>query len=297
MDKTIIFKPNQLLLDIEREVELLKDGYTIFPFLNTETVEKLTNYYTTFQNEEPSHFYSSTHSINTDFRKQVNEFIKSIISPFVSIYFDNYRLLGGAFVVKPANGKGLLPPHQDWNLVDETKARSYNIWIPLTDVTFDNGAVCVLKGSHLSLPTYRGPGIPSVFKNIEPLVWENLEVLPMKSGQALLYDHALLHASPVNKTDKIRLGIVCGIIKKDSEMQLYFNKENCIEAYQIDEIFFMDKNPQNGPEGLIFKKTLPQSTPISSDVFTRQYLNKKNSGLKAYLGAFERFIKNSFKVN
>lgn len=291
MDKDLIFKAEHILVDMEKDRQLTVDGYTIFPFLDTNAVDKLVGYYNSFQNEDPAHFYSSTHSPNKEFRKKTNEFIKAIISPLLDEYFKSYRLLGGAFVVKPANGKGLLPPHQDWNLVDETIARSYNIWIPLTDVNFENGAVCVLPGSHRKMATYRGPGIPSVFKNIEPLVWKNLQVLSMKAGEALCYDHALLHASPVNTTAKIRLGIVCGIIAATSEMQLYFDGADSVEAYKIDECFFMEEDPTKGPEGLVSIKKLLKQKPLDAEEFSKKYLNtnKKTFWLKRLFSSIREY--------
>lgn len=275
MDQSMTFISNPIMVDNSKELQLSESGYTIFSFLGDEDIKKLIDYYEAFQKGEPSHFYSSSHSSDIDFRKKTSNFIKETILPLLSLYLKNYRLLGGAFVIKPANGKGLLPPHQDWNLVDETKARSYNIWIPLTDVTFENGAVCVLPSSHRKIFTQRGPGIPSLFKEIEPLIWKRLKVLPMKAGEALLYDHALLHASPINTTAKIRLGIVCGIISKESKMQLYFDQLNSIGAYQIDENFFMEKDPLKGAEGLSFIKSLPKQEPVSIEKFNECFLNTK----------------------
>jgi len=285
MDESVVIKASQLLKDKIAAVNLAEKGYSVFPFLEGTDIETLTRYYFEVQKEQPDHFYSSTHSNDFVFRKKTNDFIKEIILKAMPVHFKNYRLLGGAFVVKPAHGKGILQPHQDWNIVDETITRSYNLWIPLTDVNVENGAVFVLPGSHAKLPTYRGPGISSLFKSIEQHVWKTLTPLPMKAGDALFYDHALLHGSPVNTTDKIRLGIVCGVIAKDAEMQLCFPKNNQVEIYKADEHFFMEKDPMAGPADLTFIKFAePGYTILSKEQFDHFYLVKKRSLLKRIFG-------------
>lgn len=268
MDQVITSTAKNMLHNTALAEQLAVAGYTTFPFLSSNEIEKLIHYYETFQKEEPGHFYSSSHAKDFDFRKRTSGFIKEIIGPLMPSVFKNYRLLGGAFVVKPANGKGILQPHQDWNIVDEALTRSFNVWIPLTDVTIENGAVFVLPGSHAKTGTYRGPGIPSLFKNIETQVWQNLQPLPMQAGEALFYDHALLHGSPVNTTNKARLGIVCGVIPAGAGMQLCFAKDNSISIYKADEHFFMEKDPAQGPGDLKFvKEVKPVYTTLNLETY------------------------------
>lgn len=243
MDQSIAFHFPSILKDEAHNRALAENGYAVFPFLKPEAVEQLASYYLEFQKEEPSHFYSSTHSADMNFRRTTSDFIRAVLSPLVAEVLVDYKLLGGAYVVKPAHGKGILQPHQDWNLVDEGKSRSYNLWIPLVDVDVNNGAVFVLSGSHSKLKTYRGPGIPSAFKDVEQHIWQKLEPLAMKAGEALFYDHALLHGSPANTSDRVRIGIVCGVILKDSAMQIHALENGKIETFQCDESFFLEKDP------------------------------------------------------
>jgi hypothetical protein len=288
MDEKVAAAVKGLMHDPMLGEQLAVSGYVTFPFLGAGDVEKLTQYYSDFQKEEPAHFYSSTHSKDTVFRKTTSDHIKSVLGPLMPSAFKNYRLLGGAFVVKPPHGKGILQPHQDWNIVDEDNTRSFNLWIPLTDVSIENGAVFVLPGSHSKIKTYRGPGIASLFKNIEPAAWQSLHPLPMKAGEALFYDHALLHGSPVNKTNVARLGVVCGVITDKADMQLCFSKDGRIDVYKADEHFFMEKDPNNGPDGLQFIKSItPVHTALSEEDYNTVFLGKSTAPkhwLKRFLG-------------
>lgn len=272
----------------DRSKELLDKGYVIFPLLQIEDVEKIADYYYQFQKEEPQHFYSSSHSPNFEFRKKSSDFIRQIVEPAIASYLTDYKLLGGAFVVKPANGKGILQAHQDWNLVDETQHRSYNIWIPLVDVNEKNGAIYVLEGSHNKMQTFRGPNIPSVFKNIEQELWPYLKILPMKAGEALFYDHALLHGSQPNFTEKVRLGIVVGVIASNAKMQLYGMLQNNLEVFHTDENFFLQKNPMTDYTTLERIPSERNTNPVLSlSDFKSIYIQ----GSKAKKGWFNRLFK------
>jgi hypothetical protein len=275
MDEKVIAVVKSMMQDPILGEQLATTGYTNFPFLGTGEIEKLVQYYSDFQKEDPTHFYSSTHSKDTNFRKATSDHIKNIVGPLMSLSFKNYRLLGGAFVVKPPHGKGILQPHQDWNMVDEDSMRSFNLWVPLTDVNIENGAVFVLPGSHAKIKTYRGPGIDSLFKNIEPVAWKSLQPLPMKAGEALFYDHALLHGSPANTTSVARLGIVCGVVPDTANMQLCFQKEGRIDVYKADEFFFMEKDPNDGPAGLQFiRSVIPEHATLNQEDYNTLFLVK-----------------------
>lgn len=290
MDQSIVFHYPSILKDEVHNTALAEKGYAIFPFLKPDAIEQLASYYLEFQKEEPAHFYSSTHSADMAFRKKTSNFIHTVLSPLVSDVLRDYKLLGGAYVVKPAHGKGILQPHQDWNLVDERNSRSYNLWIPLVDVDVKNGAVFVLAGSHARLNTYRGPGIPSAFKEVEQHIWQKLEPLPMKAGEALFYDHALLHGSPANTSDKVRIGIVCGVIPKDAAMQLHALQDGNIETFQCNESFFLERDPMKDVHQL--RKLNSSSSnvqPLSMEEFNRLFFPEpvKHSLFQKLLNLFK----------
>jgi hypothetical protein len=73
----------------------------------------------------------------------------------------------------------------------------------------------------------------------------------MKAGEALIYDHRLIHASGENKTDEIRLAAVFGIIPEDANMFYYHKKdETSVEVYESNKEFFLYENIFEGPKKL-----------------------------------------------
>jgi len=144
-----------------------------------------------------------------------------------------------------------LNPHQDWNIVDENKFRSFNVWVPLVNLTDENGVICVMPGSHTWRKTYRSANTAFAFQDRESEFWNTMQRLYMTAGGALVYDHRLIHASGVNTTDEIRLACVYGIIPKGAEMFYYHQKdEQTIEVFKSNPDFFLYGNIFEGPKGL-----------------------------------------------
>jgi hypothetical protein len=194
----------------------------------------------------------------------MNDEIKASFSRSIKDYFHECTPLGGSFVVKSNAQKERLHPHQDWNIVDENTYRSFNIWVPLVDLTSDNGVIRVTPKSHKWQKNFRGPNIPDGFQNYHEHIWQNMKPLFMKAGEALIYDHRLFHASDPNKTDTLRVASVFGIVPKEAQMYYYFGNENKIDVYESSADFFMKENIQDGPKILKAVGKVENPKPITS---------------------------------
>ena len=230
--------------------KLRQDGYVIVDFLDNEEVTNLRHAFQVLHPSEQSGFYASSHVEDRNFRRQVNDSITAVFQRPMMQNLINVEGLGGAFISKAPGKKGILPLHQDWNIVDETKWRSYNIWVPLVDVSEHNGAVMVLKGSHSKKHVFRGPNIPPILPGDAETVLEHMELLPMRKGQALIYDHALWHASPINQSDDPRLVAVYGMAPKSAPIKFYHMAEDMIYEYNASADFYLYENPGKGPSNL-----------------------------------------------
>ena len=86
----------------------------------------------------------------------------------------------------------------------------------------------------------------------------------LKAGEALVYDHRLLHASKENNSSADRLVIVLGIIPQKAEMRYYYQVDNKIMEYACSPSFFMNENPGLGPTGLKAIRTIDYEFPLVS---------------------------------
>jgi hypothetical protein len=240
-----------ILRDPLLEKELSEKGFVVVPFLNENEVDALTAFYYGRHDRALDGMYATAHTPDISLRMAMNDFIKEQFKRPIAEFFCNANALGGSFIAKGKGERGTLHPHQDWNIVDESQFRSFNIWVPLVDLHEHNGAIQIIPGSHLWDLTFRSGNIPFAYQDQIDKINTQLQPLYMKKGEALIYDHRLIHASGTNETDEIRLAAVFGIIPDEAEMRYYHQKDReTIEVYESNKEFFLYGNIFEGPKGL-----------------------------------------------
>jgi hypothetical protein len=250
----------QILNNKQLDLILSDEGYVVVPFLEMENVKTLIDFFYENHLTEIPGFYATAHSSDIQFRNKMNNKIKDVFANSINQFFNNCSALGGSYVVKSKLQEERLHPHQDWSIVDETKFRSFNIWVPLVDLNENNGSIRVIPRSHLWVDNYRGPNISDYFSKSNDKIWEHMQTLNMKAGEALIYDHRLFHASFPNKTDQLRVATVFGMIPNEAQMFYYFGDKEAVDVYESSVEFFMEGNIQKGPE--VLKKVKRISEPL-----------------------------------
>jgi hypothetical protein len=240
----------RILYEDMLNTQLWENGYVVVPFLNHDELKNLLNIFNQIPRELVQGFYATAHSPDLDFRRRMSDAVKNAMQRSVGEHMVNCKVLGGSFIAKAPGTSDVLPPHQDWNIVDEEKFRSYNIWIPLVDLHEHNGVIMVMPGSHRWIKTYRHSSIPCAFQQVHSIILENMKPLYLKAGEALIYDHALLHASQPNRSNELRIACACGVIPEEAEMLFYWNHNGVIEVYESSPDFFLQENIFSGPHGL-----------------------------------------------
>jgi hypothetical protein len=286
----------QILNNKQLDIMLSDEGYIVVPFLEVDDVKTLIDFFYDHHLAEIPGFYATAHSSDIQFRNKMNNKIKDVFENSIGHFFNNCSALGGSYVVKSKLQQERLHPHQDWSIVDESKYRSFNIWVPLVDLNEHNGSIRVIPGSHLWVDNYRGPNISDYFSEYNDKIWEHMQTLNMKAGEALIYDHRLFHASFPNKTDQLRVATVFGIIPNEAQMFYYFGDGNEVDVYESSVEFFMEGNIQKGPE--ILKKAKRITAPLviikKLPVFIEKLsVNKKENQTKNF--AFMSWAKKIFK--
>lgn len=240
----------QYLKDSQLDKQLAEEGFVVIPFLSGDEVESLKKVFEDAHPEQVQPFYASGHHHDPDFRKEMSSAISEVFQPHFEEVFNQCNLLGASFISKSKDDASKLQPHQDWNIVDETEFRSFNLWVPLVDLSEENGAIEVLPKSHEWIRGYRHSSIDCAYRKVHELVWENMKPLYMKSGEALIYDHSLLHASKANKTDEKRTACASGVMPKEAQIYFYWNNNGTVEQYESNVEFFMTQNIFEGPNEL-----------------------------------------------
>ena len=145
-----------------------------------------------------------------------------------------------------------MPMHQDWSFVDEQRAASVGLWIPLTDVDLSTGCLQVVPGSHAFPHAPRAACTPFAYPQlVAQLKSECLETVPMKAGQAMLFDNRLFHCSPANIGSAQRIAATAVIVPAGCTMRYYHlvdrDRPNDVEVFEVPDDFFLYHTPGTRP--------------------------------------------------
>jgi ectoine hydroxylase-related dioxygenase (phytanoyl-CoA dioxygenase family) len=225
-----------------------KNGYLLLPALEEEDVNALKNLYATLgiKDEKGYGFHVGMDNKDKSIVAQMSEVIANIALPRIEQELEDVQLFTSSFVVKEPHPQGVVPPHQDWSFVEnEDDYCSVTCWIPLQDVTMDNGCMGLLKGSNHFFNNHRpspSPQVGTPLKKHMFTIFPFLDLLEMKAGDALFFNNKTIHASPPNITDQTRLAIGLGFAQKEAQLRHYYLKPGTTDTllkYTITPDFFL----------------------------------------------------------
>jgi len=222
-----------------------KQGFLVTQFIDEREVKQLNDLFDELHPDLPAGagFVSGSYSPDYAYKRKASDAIIEILDKHYRRLFTDYQPFGAAFLFKMPSKNSELGAHQDWTIVDEKKFVALNCWIPLTDVTENNGALHVIPGSHYpAFNTLRAPTIPFFFSGSEDAVVP--EVIPMrvKAGEAVILNQSVIHYSSPNKSDKIRKAITAGVKSKGAPMRFHYKApeaENKVEVFDMPEDFLI----------------------------------------------------------
>ena len=220
-----------------------KDGFVVVPFYNEAEIKELTELYYRMHPQDEKGFFPSTFSKDKNYRAVADTEIRRVCARAMEQYLQDIKVICGSFIVKSPGPESAMCVHQDMTLVDESKYTGMNIWVPLTDLTPQNGALQILMGSHRLFPTYRGSTIPGIYEEVSEEIKTYLETLYLKAGEAVFFDQSIIHYSAANLSDKVRIVTNTFFTNKDANFNIgYWRKDfgSKIELFEEDDNFMTD---------------------------------------------------------
>lgn len=242
-----------LFANEEHQAFFEKNGYLKINVLEQSDIEELKTFLFSsgIKKETDYGFYVGMDHENKSLVAQMMKKIEDVAMKKVTPFLANYQLITASYVIKDPNKRGVVPPHQDWTFVeDETRHCSVSCWIPLVDVNMENGCMGVINGSHKFFTNVRpspSPQVPSPLAQHMFSMFPYFQLLPMKAGEALIFDNRTFHSSPPNITDAPRLAVGLSFTQKNAELRHYFLKpgtKDTLLKYKVDQDFF--KKYDNG---------------------------------------------------
>jgi hypothetical protein len=246
MTKNIVQPPYQkwqpvaplVLKDRSLQEAVHKKGFAIRNLLSEQQISNLRNIYSkyhSFKTERGGMFYS-LYSSDIKYRLAVHNEIQEVLQPTLDKHLQHYKVVINSFVVKASGPKSEFYLHQDTTALDEERYTSISWWIPLQDISAENGALCVVEKTHWFFSRFRGASFPFAFHKIKDTIRSYLKPLRMKRGEVLIFDPRIVHNSLPNLSGKDRIVIVCGIFPENAEFITCWkdsnNHDSHIEFYK-----------------------------------------------------------------
>lgn len=235
-----IFKDDAMQARFDRE------GFLVVPFIDADEVAYLNEVFDRLHPDLPQDggFVSGSYSQDKAYKQQASAEVVKVFSKHYERLFVDYQPFGAAFLFKMPNQHSELAIHQDWTIVDEETSVALNCWVPLTDITPENGALHVLPGSQYGpvLKTVRCPTMGFFFSGNDDVAIAASEGMFVKAGEAVILNQSVVHYSPPNKSDKIRKAITAGVKSAGQPMTFHYNNPehpNELEVFRMPEDFLI----------------------------------------------------------
>lgn len=159
-------------------------------------------------------------------RRRAHDMIVSALHDSLSTVLAGYRIVLASFVVRSSGSvEQDMPLHQDWTFVDEAAAQSLGVWIPLQDVDASNGCLQVVPGSHRHQQPMRAIGGGFRYGMLEAELREQYLVdVPAQAGDAICFDHRLIHCSRPNGSSQPRFAVGAVLLPVGQALHLGFKQ-------------------------------------------------------------------------
>lgn len=290
------------------------EGYVVVDFYSIDNLNEVIKLYDEMHTSVLSGFFPSAYAEDKAYRSKIDAELKRIGLNRLDELFIDYQIMNGCFIVKQPNSDSYLHVHQDMTLVDESIFTGINVWTTTTDLTPENGVLYLLPGSHRFFPTYRGHTLPGFYDPIQEEIKDYMLPIYLKAGQAIIFDQSIVHFSPPNNSDNIRIATNVFIAHKEAKFRICYHDKNDeqykgkVELFEQDPSFMTDyeqfgKNIYNRPsqgkslglfeynfpvltiedlENKFGKKKLRTSTPTKKNNSSLTHENVKQSFWKVY---------------
>ena len=222
-------------------------GFVQAPLLDGSDLERLRTAYPSDADPEKGKF-DPLDIKEPERRRRVATSILDVVGARILALLEDYRLVYGGFIAKYRGRGGLISPHVDPTIVDESRFSSVVVWIPLSKVNERNGCLWVVRGAHRTMPQLRGyprfPGDPTA-GDIADRHRDLHKPIRMPAGDALIFHPALPHWSGENRTRSPRLAVQIYAVPREADLITCRMENGKVARYRVsDDSFTTAGGPQ-----------------------------------------------------
>jgi hypothetical protein len=251
---------NGLFISDKLQSEFDDNGYAVIPILKEPLLSMLKEYYYNLKIENNTNCLAANIVLAEEQNNEINNFMIEHIRSPLEIFFKNFIMYGASFSIKK-NHHPELQLHLDPTNIDEEKDCAYTIWIPIIDVSKENGTMYVIPKSHLFFKSYISYTLPSCLIDRQLILNKYVKTINLKAGEGLIFTSKLLHGSFINSTMQDRPIIILTISNKNAKF-VYYNKKN----HNTITEYIVDPNDLMNSYGKFSIGELPSNAIFSKDI-------------------------------
>jgi len=228
-----------------------ESGFAAARLLDAHEVEALRRRYRELEVDPEHAFFASSEHAEREVARQVDHDVKAALGPALERLLPGYEPFLGAFISKGPLGWNAVELHQDWTYTLEPEQRAVIVWCPLLDVDAGDGGLQLVPGSHRWSDRLRGSGaLPSPLAEVAEAAEGKALRFSLPAGTALLYDAGVLHGSPPNCGQEVRVAAAVALAPKGAQLVHYHAEEGGpVEGYLIDEAWYTTQTFGQRPQG------------------------------------------------
>lgn len=243
--------PRPVLSSATHDAVFHRDGYVVIEgFCDATGVAVLIDAYERFgpaPGDVGEYCHFDFQSADQAYKRATDAAIRTTLAEPMARSFVGYRPYYGNYVMKWPSPTSWFGVHQDSCFVDEAVAVSASIWVATTEVDERNGAVWFFPGSHLMRSTVRGSNQEAYsFQDVGASIEARCgRIVRMRPGDAIVFDHRVVHWSFANTSTDPRLAAVLGVIPEDATL-IHHHATSAgteVDTFAIDDEFFIVNDP------------------------------------------------------
>lgn len=244
--------------DPELDACLDRDGFVVIDLLSSSAAGNLLaahdrlDHVRVWENPFAEGFHTTIYDQREVYRRDVHDVMATIVEPELVRWFDHPRMILANFAVKRPGG-GPVPCHPDWTFVDETRCRSVTVWCALTDIDDLDGTLGVVAGSHRQVDFARPLNVRDYDRYVAvAAAAASARSVPLRAGQAIVFDSRTLHFSYPNLTGSPRVAAACVVVPAEATIGHFFvEADGRVRHHDVDSTFYFHYFAGADPEGVI----------------------------------------------
>lgn len=285
-----------LFSDKNLQDEFHETGFVKVPLLAAEEADELVRLFNATreiheQVKTPHH--TTTDTQNLELIRDVDSRIKKIFAPALGKILKDYKPLVGCFHIKEAGVGSNTGIHQDPTFVDEENFVSANVWVALHDMNEQNGNMLFIPRSNKISCLRITPDSPNYYSGFYGSLAEMAVQVPMKKGEAVIFNNATIHAATDNLSNDLRLAATLLVCSSGADWLLYYKDKNTphdrIEKYVLNFESFIGMPKSGRPDKKVFSEMVGYNFPSLSKAEFLQAIGKTKK--TSYLQRFKNVLK------